>query len=141
LLLAPTPADLIGPLIRAKLRYLDTDFEPLDSLQRMEQETAGLARNFGVADKWSPPLLQSQTEKARAYPGFIPYIEDFSMIVQFGRKLSGAPFCFDFRENAREPSVIHWEDGGCYWRRLAPSFDTFISLFERCSEEEWEEDE
>jgi hypothetical protein len=120
---------------------LDTDFEPFDTVQQMEQNTVELARSFGVAKKWSPELLRSQIEKAQTYPGFIPYIEDFSKIVQFGRKLTGAPFCFDFRGNDQEPLVIHWEDGGCYWRQLAPSFDTFISLFERADGELYEEDE
>ncbi len=115
---------------------LETGFEPLDSLQRMQERTAGLAR-YG---RMSPEQVESQTERERTSPGFIPYIRDFSEIVQFGRTGSGAPFCFDFRENAREPSVISFLDRDCYWRRLAPNFDAFISLFERYEEEEWEEE-
>jgi hypothetical protein len=107
-------------------------------LERIGHETADLAPNFGVADKWSPEEVLSQTDKERTSPGFIPYIDDFSKIVQFGRTMAGAPFCFDFRENAREPSIIHWADYGSYWRRIAPNFDTFISLFEPYEEEDGE---
>ena len=109
---------------------------PIGSLELIKEETAGLARNFGVADKWSPEMVQRQTEKERNSPGLLPYVDGFSEIVQFGRQASGAPFCFDFRESAGEPSVIHWMDGGCFWRRLAPNFEAFISLFERYEEEE-----
>lgn len=64
----------------------------------------------------------------RQKPGFIPDIIDFSRIVHFGDSGDGAPFCFDFRENADEPSVIWWDD--VYWRKVAPSFQAFLDLFE-----------
>ena len=35
--------------------------------------------------------------------------------------------------------LIHWEEYGSFWRRLAPNFDAFITLFERYEEEEEEE--
>jgi hypothetical protein len=89
---------------------LETGFEPLDSVERMEEDTAGLAQYGHI----SPEEVQRQTERERASPGFIPYIRDFTKIVQFGRTGSGAPFCFDFRENAREPSVISFLDGDSY---------------------------
>jgi hypothetical protein len=102
------------------------NFEPLDSLDLIQADTAYLPTGFS-AKEWLPEWIARNEGR----PGFIPYIEDFSPIVQFGRQLTGSPYCFDFRESAQAPSVIFWDDGGCYWRRVAPDFDAFISLFER----------
>ena len=61
-------------------------------------------------------------------PGFIPDLADFSNVVCFGISGDGAPFCFDFRDNVENPSVIWWAD--TYWRRVAPSYEAFIRLFD-----------
>ena len=61
-------------------------------------------------------------------PRFIPDIVDFSKIVCFGMSADGAPFCFDFRDNLEQPSVIWWADA--YWRRVAPDFDSFVALLD-----------
>jgi hypothetical protein len=59
--------------------------------------------------------------------GFIPDIMDFSEIICFGADGGGAPFCFDYRDNAQNPSVIYWADA--WWRRVAPDFDSFLALY------------
>lgn len=120
---------------------LESDFGPLHSVEGMEEDTAELVR-------YSPPDLSSypaevqrrvREEMATERPGFLAEITDFSKIVQFGRTGSGAPYCFDFRDNPQQPSVIHFGDRYGRWRRLAPDFVAFISLFERYEEEEDEE--
>jgi hypothetical protein len=61
-------------------------------------------------------------------PGYIRYIKDYSKIVWFAAGGDGSPFCFDFRDNKDNPSVIWWDDA--YWRRIAPDYDSFIELFD-----------
>lgn len=61
-------------------------------------------------------------------PGYIPYISDFSKVVCFGTSGDGADFCFDYRKDINNPSVIWWDD--VYWRRIAPDYDSFIDLFD-----------
>ncbi len=56
-------------------------------------------------------------------------IIDFSGIVLFGESADGAPFCFDFRSDASEPSIIWWDDD--HWRRIAKNLDGFVRLFVR----------
>jgi hypothetical protein len=119
---------------------LETGFEPLDTVERMEEDTAGLAR-YGPPDlsTYSPEIQKRVSEELETMrPGFLPVITDFSKIVCFGRTSAGEPFCFDFREDARESSVIHFDDRYARWRKIAPNFDAFISLFERYEEEEEE---
>jgi hypothetical protein len=70
--------------------------------------------------------------------GFIPYIDDFSQIVCFGTGHEGSPFCFDYRANQDTPSIIYWDD--IYWRRVAPDFETLLTLFEPVADEEMEGD-
>src|SRR6476660_7811009 len=41
-------------------------------------------------------------------PGYIPYIKDYSKIVWFASGGDGSPFCFDFRDALKNPSVIWW---------------------------------
>ena len=62
-------------------------------------------------------------------PGGIPDIVDFSQIVCFGSSSEGEPFCFDFRHDAINPSVICWDGHAVSWRRIAPDFETFLRLF------------
>ena len=74
------------------------------------------------------PELEGAEDEWSSAAGFIPYINDFSKIVEFGMSGDGAPFCLDYREQPDEPSVIWWDD--VYWRRVAPSFADFIALFD-----------
>lgn len=60
--------------------------------------------------------------------GYIPDILDFSKIVCFGISADGAPFCFDFRDDEDNPTIIWWDDA--YWRRIAPDFASFLELFD-----------
>jgi hypothetical protein len=105
---------------------LQADFMPHSTIERMEQKTAKLSQYFGPAH---PPVAPCYQE-----PGFLFDITDFSKIACFGRTVGGAPFCFDFRENPDEPSVIFHDDLYARWRRIAPDFDSFIGLFERYEE-------
>jgi hypothetical protein len=72
------------------------------------------------------PDLTDLPEEFTSAPGFVPYITDFERILAFAIAGDGSPFCFDYRENT-DPSVIWWDDA--YWRRIAPSFSTFLDLF------------
>jgi hypothetical protein len=76
----------------------------------------------------SPEEIQEVNDCVADYPGAIPWISDFSKIVCFGEEIQRSdPFCFDFRENPEEPSIISFDD--CYWRRVAPTFEVFIGLY------------
>ena len=117
----------------------EATFVPYNSVEWMEQETAPLAQYFGPADLagYSPEVqAKVRAELAVVPPGFLPEIADFSQIVRFGTSPSGEPYCFDFRENSQEPSIIHFPDVGSRWRRIAPNFETFISMFEDRAEDE-----
>jgi hypothetical protein len=61
-------------------------------------------------------------------PGHIPDIIDFSEVICFGANSEDAPYCFDYRDDTNNPSIIFWADA--YWRRIAPDFDSFIGLFD-----------
>ena len=61
-------------------------------------------------------------------PGSIPWITDFSHIVEIGLDDTGSKYCLDFRSDPRYPSVICY-DHGC-WRRVAPDFDTLVGILE-----------
>ncbi|MGC5701690.1 SMI1/KNR4 family protein [Pseudomonas sp. NFXW11] len=60
-------------------------------------------------------------------PGAIADLTDFSHIACFAMAGDGSPFCFDFRQDRKEPSVICWDDD--YWRKISNSFEDFIQLF------------
>lgn len=103
--------------------HLESDlgelYETEDALIR---ETNLLPKGFEPNSYYGEPS-ESQDE-----PGFIPDIVDFSKIICFGISGDGAPFCFDYRDNLNEPSIIWWDD--VYWRRIAPDFDSFLVLFD-----------
>jgi hypothetical protein len=109
-------------------------------LESISRETTQLERMFLKEDRFQ------QREACRDEPGFIQGFSSLSEIVQFGRSDTGEPYCFDFGGSSRQPSVVTWGDG-CYWRRVAPSFESFIALFMDsaevepydASEEEWAE--
>jgi hypothetical protein len=85
------------------------------------QETNLLPKHFPSEFFVEPSEWQNQ-------PGFIPDILDFSKIVCFGMSGDGAPFCFDFREDENNPSVIWWDDA--WWVCIAPNYESFIELFD-----------
>lgn len=83
-------------------------------------ETNNLPKYFAADGYYEEP------SKWQNEPSFIPDIVDFSKIVCFGMSGDGAPFCFDYRDNLKKPSVIWWADA--YWRGVAPDFDSFVGL-------------
>lgn len=99
----------------------ETGLEVYWDPKTMEQETAELPKRFVMDD--ADKINASCADE----PGSIPFITDFSKIVCFGETAGGEVFCFDFREDPKEPGVIYWE--GC-WRRVAPNFQAFMALFE-----------
>ena len=89
--------------------------------------TDWLAEHYGT-DRMSPEEIQTLNDDTADDPGMIPYLSDFSKIVCFGEEIGMSdPFCFDFRENLQEPSIICVDDW--YWRRVAPNFEEFIGLY------------
>jgi hypothetical protein len=103
--------------------HLETEMHSFyEDIASLQKETDALPKNF-------PPYDDSEEwdDDDKDEPGFVPYIKDFSEIVCFGMDGGAAPFCFDFRENPIEPSVIWWAD--VCWRRIAPNFKAFIELF------------
>src|SRR5207245_5850939 len=85
--------------------------ESLDSLLlsesegRIETETNQLAINFHVAE-YTPEEIAEGNAEYDHLPGFIPFITDFSRIVQFGRDGCEDAYCFDYRDYRDEPSPI-----------------------------------
>lgn len=109
--------DFFGNFLETELGYVYSD---LDEIKKHTDEQ----------QKYFPSEYAFEDDSEEEYKNrseYVPYILDFSKIVEFGISGDGAPFCFDFRENLQEPSIIWWDD--VYWRKIAPSFDTFIKLF------------
>lgn len=106
--------------------YLDV-LQLIASVETIIEKTNLLPWAFFV-DDYTPEEIAEWNADYDHVAGFIPFITDFSGIIQFGYAGDGAAYCFDYRENADEPSVIHWNDA--YWRRMAPNFQTFIGWFE-----------
>jgi hypothetical protein len=101
---------------------LETELgEVFDTFERLKKETDELPSGFEINGYYgeSAPGLEE--------PGAIPDIHDFSKIVCFAISGDGSPFCFDYRQSAKNPSVIWWDD--VYWRRIAPDFRSFLALF------------
>jgi hypothetical protein len=123
-------ADAFGHPFEADLELWD---------QELVARTARLAVDYTVNEeeefqsllkiaRLTPAQIREAIAMESQRPGHVPLIEDFSKIVWFGRDPAGKPFCFDYRDNPEEPSVIH--RGDAYWRRLAPDFDTLIDLYQ-----------
>ncbi len=108
------PHDAYGHRFESELAQIFTRGEMVTQGERLPQQFASDAV-YGT----------SSTELAG--PGAIPDILDFRMIIPFAISTDGAPFCLDFRGGG-PPSVIWWDD--VYWRRVAPSLETFLSLFD-----------
>jgi hypothetical protein len=99
------------------------------------QETNQLHHKFKL-DHLTPEIIEAWNAWSPNSPGFLRFITDFSHIVQFGANGAGENYCFDFRDEPHQPGVIYWED--CRWRRVAPDFETFMSLLEPFTIEGWE---
>ena len=95
--------------------------EVFDTYERIRKETDELPTGFKADGYYGEPALDLEG------PGAIPDILDFSKILCFAISGDGSPFCFDYRENIDEPSVIWWDD--VYWRRVAQNFGSFLALF------------
>ena len=85
------------------------------------QATLRVAVGF-EADAW-------YGERTPPVAGAIPDVVDFSRILCFGSSLEGEPFCFDYREQASDPSVICWDGDALSWRRIAPDVQAFLNIF------------
>jgi hypothetical protein len=88
-----------------------------------------LVRETNSISKYFPPdAICDEHNEWENEPGFIPDINDFSQVVEFAVGGDGSPFCFDYRDDTNNPSIIWWADA--YWRRIAPNYKTFIELFD-----------
>jgi hypothetical protein len=87
-----------------------------------------IQRESDLLPRYFSPDIRDVPEMFADAPGFIPYISDFSRILTFAISGDGAPFCFDYREDDRQPSIIWWDDA--YWRCVSPDFTKFLSLFD-----------
>jgi hypothetical protein len=106
------------------------DLELFPDLETIEVETAELHKRF-------KPGYEKEAGGLPDSLGFIPYILDFSKIVAFAPVPTGDIFCLDYRGNLQQPSVVFWHD--VFWRGVAPSFDSFIDLFEPFDIDVWAE--
>ena len=123
-----TPKTLAFPLLENKNAFGDSIETELDvcfgDAQTIAEETATLQRDFDI----SPEEDAKYIEVCGLSPGEISTIFDFSRILCFARAADDAPFCFDYRENSSEPSVLWWADA--YWQRVAPDYASFVALFD-----------
>jgi hypothetical protein len=89
--------------------------------------TAGIPGGVPVTSETEEQVAERNAAAADR-PGVIPWITDFSRIIEFARNGTGESYCFDFRDDPQKPSVIFLD--GWYWRRVAPDFDTFEGILE-----------
>jgi hypothetical protein len=102
--------------------HLETELgEVYSTPARIKEETDVLPEHFQPDGYYGESLPDLQG------PGAIPDIIEFSKIICFAISGDGSSFCLDYRDTPDQPSVIWWDD--VYWRRLAPDFDSFLSLF------------
>lgn len=102
--------------------FLETELAQIyiDEVQ-LAAKTKQLNEYFALDGCYGESAIESST------PGAIADITDFTEIVCFGMAADGSQFCFDFRNDKAEPSVIWWDDD--YWRKISNDFEEFISLF------------
>jgi hypothetical protein len=128
---------------------------PKDNLDAYGNDWHGTMEFFANPEEmayWSarlPDLLRGETEEQVAererqrqkfldkLPGSIPWITDFSHIVEIGLDYTGSKYCLDFRSDPRNPSVICYDHGS--WRRVAPDFDTLAGILEPYDGQDLEE--
>lgn len=96
-----------------------------EDVNQIQKETDKLPEGYTFL---SVEEVEDYTKLFGVQPGEIAYFWDFSKVVCFAMAGDGAPFCFDFRDNEEEPSVIWWADD--HWQRIAPNYETFMGLFE-----------
>ncbi len=89
--------------------------------EAMDRASARLPYGF-EADDW-------YGKREAGVPGGIADIVDFSLVVWFGASSEGEPFCFDFRDDERNPSIICWDGEALYWRRIAPDFEALLGVY------------
>lgn len=111
--------DAHGKPLETEIAYV------LEAVAELEKATGELGQNFCCINTDD---IDEYDETLGAARGEIPYIWDFSQLICFAKAADDAPFCFDFRENADDPSVIWWADE--HWQRVAPNYESFLSLFE-----------
>jgi hypothetical protein len=109
--------DAFGNHLETEIGKVYTDIDEIN------RETENLSKHYVPDGFYGDP-----TESFSEEPGFIPDITDFSKIVCFAMSFDAADFCFDFRDDINEPSVIWWDD--VYWRRIASNYKEFIALFD-----------
>lgn len=112
--------DAYGNEFQSELRLLR-------DVKTMEAGAEALPELFEAQVRATPDELQQMDADGANQPGFVPYLVDFSQVVWFGDGHEDSPFCFDFRDSPREPSIIYWDD--VYWRRVAPDFEAFMDLY------------
>lgn len=96
-----------------------------DHLDLIQKETDELPKGFTFL---STEDAEGYTKLYGIATGEVPYFWNFTKIVCFAVAGDGAAFCFDFRENEQQPTVIWWNDS--YWQRIAPNYEAFIQLFD-----------
>lgn len=104
---------------------LDVDLIELHNRERIIRETNNLPKGFEPNGYYGEP---NETDYRQNYPGFILDITDFSEIICFGDGGDASPFCFDYRNDSDNPSVIWWNDD--HWRRIAPDYESFRTLLD-----------
>ena len=101
---------------------LETEIDQaFNTVDQIEEETNKLSKNFQLDGCYGESPVYSEL------PGHIDDITNSTEIVCFAMSSDGSLFCFDFREQKNDPSVI-WRDD-CYWRVIAPNYGVFIKLF------------
>lgn len=116
------------PLCENKSAYnepLETELGAVFDEAQIQQETDELHANYNCV---TTEDIEGYTKIYGISLGEIPYIWDFLKIVCFAMAGDGSHFCFDYRANEDEPSVIWWAD--VYWQRIAPNYESFVELFD-----------
>lgn len=103
--------------------YFEVDYIEIFDLETIVCETRDLPIGFEPDGCYGE---SDEEDERRDNPGFIPDIIDFTKIVCFGDGGDASPFCFDFREDMQNPSIIWWADD--LWRRIAAVYETFRAL-------------
>jgi hypothetical protein len=95
--------------------------------ETISERTARLPGNERLANE-TEELVAERNAASADRPGSIPWITDFSQILQFGRNGTDEAYCFDFRDDPHKPSVIYMDEW--YWRQVAPDFETLEGILE-----------
>lgn len=102
------------------------------SYDTMVRETDNLPERFPFMTEES-----YNSHRLAKAPSTLPFIDDYSQIVVFGKVGSGEPYCLDYRENPQDPSVFHLPNYGSVWTRVAPNFAAFRELIIPYEDDEW----